>query len=88
MLAASMITCMEESSMRSAIRTAPANVLNRPRIRAKPMCWAVKPMDECVGSSSQWPGAGSSGGSTASRTISPVPGCSGSPTSVAPWKGA
>lgn len=63
-------------------------VVNRPWIRAKPMCRAVNPIDECVGSSSQWPGCGSSGGSTASRMISAVPGCAGSPTSVAPWKGA
>lgn len=74
--------------MRSAIRTAPANVLNRPRIRARPMCRAVNPMVECVGSSSQWPGCGSSGGSTASRMISAVPDCAGSPTIVTPWNGA
>ncbi len=74
--------------MRSAIRTAPAKVLNRPRIRAKPMCRAVKAIDECAGSSSQWPGCGSSGGSTASRMISAVPGCTESSTIVAPWNGA
>ena len=60
--AASITTCIADCSMSSAIRTTPAKELNRPWIRASPMCRAVKAREECAGSISQSPDAGSSGG--------------------------
>ena len=68
---ASITTCMADRSTRSAIRITPANVLNRPRTRASPMCLAVKAMEECVGSISQSPNAGSAGGRVTCSVTSP-----------------